>query len=239
MLAAALLILLAGLAIGATGIGGIIVVPVLTGLGGHAVLESVAASSCAFLFTGIVAFWRQRRSTEAAPWSVYGAALVGAVAGALVAQWLPAVALRAAVAVLAIVSGLHAWATLHSSRPEKPMPPKLALATLGLLVGGGSALSGTGGPVLMLPLLMLLRVPLSGAIALAQGVQLPVAIAASAVHAAAGRLDFRLAVVLGLLLMGGSWLGYRLAETVPSAALKRVVAVGLLATGIGYGWNSL
>jgi len=41
------MILVAGLAIGATGIGGILVVPVLTGFAGHAVLESVAASSCA------------------------------------------------------------------------------------------------------------------------------------------------------------------------------------------------
>src|SRR5205823_13387182 len=41
---------------------------------------------------------------------------------------------------------------------------------------------GTGGPVLMLPLLMLLGVPLRGAIVLAQGVQLPVAVAASGVH---------------------------------------------------------
>src|SRR5438046_10369963 len=87
MIAATLMVLLAGLAIGATGIGGILVVPVLTGLGGHAVLESIAASSCAFLFTGIVAFWRQRRSAESAPWGVYGAALAGALAGARLRQW--------------------------------------------------------------------------------------------------------------------------------------------------------
>ena len=239
MVAAALMILLAGLAIGATGIGGILVVPVLTGLAGHSVLESVAASSCAFLFTGIVAFWRQRRGAASIPWAVYGATLVGAVVGALLTQWLPAAVLRGAVAVLAIVSGAHAWATLNASRPERPLPPTTALATLGLIVGVGSAVSGTGGPVLMLPLLMLLGVPLRSAIVLAQGVQLPVAIAASGVHAAAGRLDVRLAVGLGLLLMVGSWLGYRLAEVVPSAGLKRVVAVGLVATGVAYGWNSL
>jgi uncharacterized membrane protein YfcA len=93
--------------------------------------------------------------------------------------------------------------------------------------------------VLILPLLMLLGAPLRSAIALAQGVQLPVAIAATCVHAVAGRLDVRLAVGLGALLMVGSWLGYRVAEVVPSVALKRVVAVGLVATGVAYGWNSL
>ncbi|HEY8710648.1 MAG TPA: sulfite exporter TauE/SafE family protein [Burkholderiaceae bacterium] len=239
MITAALMILLAGLAIGATGIGGILVVPVLTGLAGQSMLEAVAASSCAFLFTGIVAFWRQRRSAESIPWAVYGATFAGAVAGAMLTQWLPAAVLRGAVAVLAIVSGVHAWATLNASRPERSLPRTTALAGLGLFVGAGSAVSGTGGPVLILPLLMLLGVPLRSAISLAQGVQLPVAIAASGVYAIAGRLDVRLAVGLGVLLMAGSWLGYRLAEVVPSVGLKRVVAVGLIATGVAYGWNSL
>ena len=93
MIIAASMILLAGVAIGATGIGGILVVPVLTGLAGLSVLESVAASSCAFVFPGIVAFWRQRRSVESIPWAVYGATLVGAVTGALLTQWLPAAVL--------------------------------------------------------------------------------------------------------------------------------------------------
>lgn len=239
MITSALMILMAGLAIGATGIGGILVVPVLTAFAGHSVLESVAASSCAFLFTGIVAFWRQRGSAASIPWAVYGATLVGAVVGALLTQWLPVAVLRGAVAVLAIVSGVHAWATLMASRPERSLPPTPVLATLGLIVGVGSAVSGTGGPVLMLPLLMLLGVPLRGAIVLAQGVQLPVAIAASGVHAVAGRLDIRLALGLGLLLMIGSWLGYRLAEVVPSVALKRVVALGLVATGVAYGWGGM
>ena len=239
MIIAASMILLAGVAIGATGIGGILVVPVLTGLAGLSVLESVAASSCAFVFPGIVAFWRQRRSVESIPWAVYGATLVGAVTGALLTQWLPAAVLRGAVAALALASGAHALATLNASRPERSLPRTAGLAALGLVVGVGSALSGTGGPVMMLPVLMLLGVPLRSAIVLAQGVQLPVAIASSGVHAIAGRLDVVLAIGIGALLMVGVWLGYRLVEVVLSVGLKRVVVVGLVATGMVYGWNSL
>ena len=57
---------------------------------------------------------------------------------------------------------------LAEAAPLLPMP---FLAALGVLVGVGSALTGTGGPVLLLPLLMLCRQPLPFAVVAAQAIQ--------------------------------------------------------------------
>lgn len=239
--AAALLLLLAGAAIGATGIGGIVAVPALTALGGQDTLGAVAASSLAFGATGAAAWWRMPGGADDRPAlrSLQGSALLGAASGAALAAALPPGWLRATVATLAMLSGLHALLGRAPAAETGALPAPLPMAGLGFVVGIGSALSGTGGPVMLLPLLMLLRVPLRPAIAAAQGVQLPVALAASAVHAAAGRIDWGLATAVAAALLAGWWLGDRLARRVPTAGLRRGVAVCLIATGLWYGRGSL
>jgi uncharacterized membrane protein YfcA len=241
----ALLILLAGLAIGATGIGGILVVPALSGLAGLDVAQAVAASSFGFLFTGAAALLFQRagapRGSGRRLLLLYGCAFAGAAVGAWLAHLLPVVVLRVGVAALAIVSGVHALLSRTAERSEddaQALPGGIALAVLGLLVGIGSALSGTGGPVLLLPVFMLIGVPIRAAIVAAQGIQLPVALAATAVHAGSGRLDWTLGALVGVALLVGWWAGSRLGARVPVYGLKRAVAFCLIATGLWYGWTS-
>lgn len=241
LLAGALLLLLAGAAIGATGIGGIVAVPALTTLGGMDTLAAVAASSLAFGATGAAAWWRMPAGAGDRPalHTLQFSALLGAASGAALAAALPPGWLRGTVAILALVSGLHALLGRTAPAETGPLPLPLPMAGLGLVVGIGSALSGTGGPVLLLPLLMLLQVPLRPAIAAAQGVQLPVALAASTVHAAAGRIDWLVAAAVAAALLAGWWLGDRLAQRLPTTGLRRGVAVCLIATGLWYGWGSL
>jgi uncharacterized membrane protein YfcA len=240
LLAVALLIVVAGAAIGATGIGGVLVVPALTLVGGHDVLTAVAASSFAFAATGAAALWRSPAGA-AGPrlrW-LHVSALLGALAGAAIAPAFPPQVLGGVIAGLALASGLHVLIDRRAPSLDGDLPRAPALAALGLAVGVGSALSGTGGPVLLLPLLMLLRAPLQPAIAAAQGIQLPVALAASGVHAAAGRLDLRLGLALAAALLAGWWVGHRLARRAPVAHLRRAVAVCLVLTGLWTGWALL
>ncbi|MGH6959436.1 MAG: TSUP family transporter, partial [Dongiaceae bacterium] len=150
------LILLAGLFIGTTGIGGVLVVPALTDAAGVAIDRAIAASMFGFLLTGIAAIALQRQSTEVRmrDFSLLGlAALLGAAGGAFIVEWLSAVYIRLFIAALAIVSGAHALAGRRAAqaRPRNLSGP--AYGCLGLLVGCGSALSGTGGPVILLPIL--------------------------------------------------------------------------------------
>ena len=243
---AALLVLLAGAAIGATAIGGVLAVPALTGVAGLPIGSAIAASSFGFLLTGLLG-WRARTPAGAPPataaaasplWPLHLAALGGATAGVLLLPQVPAGWIRGWVALLTIGSGAQALiAGLRPARqrPARGWPRSVGLALIGAAVGCGSALSGTGGPVLLLPVLMLLGLPTLPAIAAAQAVQLPIALAATAMHLAAGRLQWPLAAGVGLLLVAGAWAGRRLARHADPLLLRRWTALALVASGLWYG----
>lgn len=229
-------IALAGAAIGATSIGGVLVVPALTSLLGVPLPEAIAASSLAFLVTGAYALTGNASGALAhlrrdAPLML--AALLGAAGGAALTAWAPGDAVRAWIGLLALASGAHAlWRLRHpDTRADHPWPGATGQFALGLGVGLGSALSGTGGPVMLLPILMLLRRPLSRAIVAAQVIQLPIALASSATHALSGRLDWRLGAAIAVALLLGAWAGRRLARRANPRPLQAATAAVLLATG--------
>lgn len=236
----------AGVLIGATGIGGVLVVPVLVGLEGMDPARAVAASALAFACPGVLALWRAWQLTHtpvgphaAAPplWPLVAGALPGAVLGATWVHGLDTTWLLALLAVFVVGTGVRAW------RPPPvdvartlPMGAPLS-GLLGLLVGLGSGLTGTGGPVLLVPVLLACRVPIAATVLAAQTVQLPIALSAGAAHLWVGRLDVPLALVLGMWLVlgaaGGQWLGARM----PMRHLPRVVALLLVGTGLWMAWR--
>lgn len=235
------LVLLAGLFIGATGIGGVLVVPALTDGAGVAIDRAIAASMFGFLLTGLAALALQRRLREVPlrELAALGAAAVaGAALGAWIVDWVSALHLRLFIAALAIASGVHALAARATARPARRLPAS-AYGGLGLLVGCGSALSGTGGPVLLLPVLMALHVPIGSAIALAQAIQVPIAVSATGVNAAHGRLDLGLGLAVGAVLVAGTVAGLRFAHRADPQLLKKAVAWGLVALGFWYAYASL
>lgn len=242
MALAALLVLLGGVAIGATSIGGVVVVPALSGLGGVATERAVAAASFGFAFAGVAAFLVRQPPAPAtactgdpAPtfgWTAVLGAGGGAALGAATLAWLPARAVALVVALLAIGSGLHALLGGGGARQRLPGP--VALALLGLVVGALSAWSGTGGPVVLLPLLALLGWPAIQAVEAAQRVQLPVAAAATLVNLAAGRLDAWLGAAIGALLLAGWAFGRHLARRMSVQRLRQAVALALIATGVAF-----
>lgn len=244
-LTAALLVILAGLAVGATSIGGILVVPVLTALADVPVHTAIAAANFSFLFTGAAAIALQRaapRGTLPPLGALYAGALAGAALGALTLQWLPPALIRMVVAALAILSG-----GLALTQPGLAGTPAgghrwmraPAMFVLGAAVGCASAWSGTGGPLTLLPVLIFARVPTALAIAMAQGVQMPIAGAASAVNLLSGQLDLRVGLLLAGMLMTGWAAGFALARRVPTAALRRALALMLIAVGLAYGWQGI
>ena len=245
-LAAALILFLAGLAVGATSIGGILVVPVMTELAAVPIQAAIAASSCAFLFTGVAAVGlqamtaRTARSDAPLPIRLYLAALGGAAIGALTLAWLPSVMMRGVIAALALLSGLM---TLYGTAPAapadaraQPLPAAWTLA-MGLAVGCASAWSGTGGPLVLLPILMLARAPTLASIEMAQGIQLPIAAAATTVNIVNGALNLQLGLLLGGLLLAGWGIGRKLSRRLPVAVLRRLVACGITTVGLWYGWQ--
>jgi len=228
----ALGVLLAGVAIGATSIGGVFVVPVLGSLAQVEPARAVAAASLGFAFTGAAAWWQAPRAAPGHGAALGFSALLGAAAGALTLAWMPADGVRAAVGVVALGSGLYALVGRGWTRVA-PLPV-LAGAALGLVVGVLSAWSGTGGPVVLLPLLALLGVPAAQGLDAAQRVQLPVALSATAVNFAAGRLDVWLGLAIGVGVLLGWLIGRRIARRLPTQRLRQAVALALIATGLAY-----
>ncbi len=110
---------------------------------------------------------------------------------------------------------------------------------IGLGVGLGSALSGTGGPVLLVPALMLARQPLPETVINAQAIQLPIALCAGTSHALLGALNYRLALGLGVMLLAASLVGGANAQRLPPAALHRLVCTLLILTGAWLGYRTL
>ena len=245
-LTSAALTVLAGWLIGATGIGGVLVVPMLIGLEGVELSQAIAASSLAFALPGAAALWRLRRSGKAKERSAENhfsviAVVLGALPGALLGAWLvhqvDVSMLLAGLAVLALFSGVRGLLSKPALLAMSlPIPVPLALA-LGALVGLGSGLTGTGGPVLLVPLLMALRQPLLGVVVAAQAIQLPVALSASLAHASSGTLDWSLALSLGLLLLLGSLLGQWSTSRIQTHHLQKLVSVLLIACGLWFAWR--
>lgn len=116
------------------------------------------------------------------PWSalarlaagIIPAAFLGARANAL----LPAPMVLSAMAILTLVVGIH---QLVGKRGHA-IPAELGdlrLVVIGAVVGSGSARTGTGGPVLLVPILLTLGVAPVKAVAVSQAAQLAVVVPAS------------------------------------------------------------
>lgn len=242
MSALAAVALVAGVLVGLTSIGGVLLVPALTELEGLAVERAVAASLLACLLAGAVAAFVHLRRTrlDAALLAVLCAAAgLGAAAGAAALGAVPAAAVRLLVAALAVSSGLHALLRHAPHAHGTRLPGKPAMGLLGFVVGAGSALSGTGGPVMLVPVLLALGMPAAPAVALGVSAQIPITLAATLVNAAGGRLDWLLGASLGALLTAGTLAGAWLAARLPARRLAQAVGLVLVATGAWYGYATL
>jgi hypothetical protein len=156
----------------------------------------------------------------------------GAVLGARVNVALSSATLTLLLATLILASGLN---TLFSrSQGERAVSTlgRGLLVLLGFLMGFGSALTGTGGPVLLVPVLMLMNVQALTAIAVSQPVQVPIAAAAAIGFGLFGEIDLLLGTMLGVIQSIGVIIGARIAHAAKPDQLRRIVAIALVAVAI-------
>lgn len=234
---ALLLVLLgtgAGALIGCVGIGGVVIVPALVHGFGLPVPTSIAAALLAFLVSGVAGTAAYGRSGSIrwrpALWVCAGA-LPLALLGALAVHASPAALIEAVIALLAAASGVHALQRRTDPPHAAPLPSRPRLVAAGAVTGFLSALTGTGGPLVLIPLLVVMQVPTLTAIGLGQAVQLPIAGIASLGNALVGVMPLRLGLFLGAGLAVGTWLGARAAHALPLGLLRRLVAVLLVVVG--------
>ncbi len=231
----AVLGLLVGVFIGCVGIGGVLLVPGLVYIADMNVQIAIATCMFSYLFSGAVgAVEYARRGSIRWPmalWLCVGA-MPGAYLGAATVSVMPAPWLEGIIAALVLLSGAYALAQRSAQGGGEPRPGAVGLGIVGGITGFGSALSGTGGPLVLIPILVWMQLPLLTAVGLSQVIQLPIAALATVGNFQHGEVDVGAAVAIAALLVLGVVVGARVAHHLPAGRLRRIVAGVLIGVGV-------
>jgi len=236
LLALIAFIFVIGVLIGAVSIGGIVIVPAIVQLTDFDIHTAIAAVVFSAIFSGIVGTIMYARkgliNWTIACWAGVGA-IIGAYAGSLILPLLPGYFVEGIVSVLILFTGLHALLAKSSEADNPAISSNISYLAVGGVTGLGSAVSGAGGPLILVPLLLWLKFPILAAVALGQAIQIPVALSASVGFALNGLLDVKLGLLIAVCLMVGVVVGARISVALPANMVRRVVAIVLICMSIG------
>lgn len=224
-----------GLFIGWCGVAGFLLPILFTSACGLAVTESLLLSFLCFAVSGAIGSLNYHRRGELPlrPALVLSAgSLAGGLLGAALGGLLAAETVKVVLYAVVLLSGLAI--AVRELQPRKragsggSFPKALPLLALGFATALLCALSGAGGPVLVMPLLVAMGVPAKTAVGTALLDSVFIALPAIAVYGSrcpslAALLPILLAAVLGHAL--GVFGGSLTAARVPQSLLKRGVAV--------------
>ncbi len=220
-----------GLFWGATGVGGILMVPLVKFFGAMDIHESVATVLFAFIFVSIQATWLYARHGSV-DWKITLPVCVGSVFSGAFGAWLNSIIdarpLTILIAVLVIVAGLsilrHARAASGPHRDGRSPNEQLVLLAVGAAAGLGSGLTGAGGALYSVPLMLLLGFPVLKSAAAGQVLAIVSCTSASVGNLAYGTIDFAVALWIVPALFLGMWVGVKVAHRARIEHLKRFVA---------------
>jgi len=224
-----------GILIGGVGIGGVLLVPTLKYLGSVPLHIAIPACMLAYIVTGLVgAFMYARHGTINWPLAIKICigALPGAFLGSFILPYFSAFVLELVIGVLILASGLNSIIRHRQLVTNRIPSSNVELIAIGLVTGIGSALTGTGGPLLLIPLLLWRKAPVLTAIGLSQAVQVPISLAATSGNLMYSAVDFKLGLLLGLILGLGAIFGAKLAHFLPIDLVKKIVAMLLIGVGL-------
>lgn len=241
-IAPSILVLLAlfGLAggVGITAIGPGGVLPTiglfaLTGLGpaqvaGTAILTHVATGAL-----GTFAYTRSGQlrdpTTRRTAAILAGAALVATPIGVVVNTVVSAHVFGLLLAMFAVTVAALLWWRRRVVAPQHAHPGAFVVAGTGFVVAVAAGIVGVGGPMLTVPLLVVLGVPVLEALAAAQAQSVVIAGAGTVGYLVHGAIDWRLAVLIGVPELAGVVLGWRIAHAVPTQKLTYALVAALVA----------
>ncbi|MDR2054451.1 MAG: sulfite exporter TauE/SafE family protein [Desulfovibrio sp.] len=229
-----------GMLIGTVGVGGILLIPALGALAQLSTHTAMGTALFSFIFTGILGtiLYQRRGSID---WEVTAPLCAGSLLfgyfGALVNANAPVRILNMLLAAVIMFVGIYTLRPHRTVCNEAAAVSKLSrrfrLLFIGVAVGFGSGLTGVGGPVLSVPLLIVFGFPPLTSIAASQVVQITAALSGSAGNLAHGFIDFTVVWWVTLFELAGVVLGAGIAHASSSAFLKKIVSVVCIAVG-GY-----
>ena len=233
-----LIAVLVGVITGASGVGGILLIPALMVLGGLETHQAMATTLFTFFFLGFFATWSYQRHGSI-DWKVtvpvLAGSLVSGYAGAAAGARLPAMFLDLLLAGIIIASSLYALLPLDKSGLASRLSPQgntLLLLGIGLFTGFVCGMTGAGGGIVSVPLMLVCGYSVLSAIACSQVLQSVVSFSGSMSNLANGFVDFSIAWWLALCQLAGVIAGVRLAHMLPLDKLKKSVTWFCLVIGV-------
>lgn len=261
MIAYLLLGCFAGTVAGLLGVGGgLIIVPILTGLyqvqnfsPEHVMPLAVGTSLATIVFTSLSSSWAHHRR-GAVNWRVMGQLSLGIFAGSwlggVLAVWLGGLALAALFGGFELmVAGQMAFG--HEPSAHRGVPGVLANSAAGAVIGVVSALLGIGGGTLTVPWLAWHNVDMRQAVGTAAACGFPIALIgalgfilvgwqqAPLPPGATGYVYWPAAVMISFASVLSAPFGARLAHRLEPRHLKKVFAVFLALLGVSMLGKSL
>ena len=91
---------------------------------------------------------------------------------------------------------------------------------------------GTGGPLVLVPILTFLSMPLLAVIGLSQAIQIPIAVFATIGNHWSGIIRWEIVALLSPGLVLGTFLGAKASERLPVDKIRNLVAFLLFGSGI-------
>jgi uncharacterized membrane protein YfcA len=243
----------AGLIAGLFGVGGgLVIVPVLVYVFSHQGMDAselvhmaIGTSLATIVFTSIssvVAHHKRGAVLWPVFWRLTPGIVVGALLGAVIADWMPSIALRRFFAVFEWFVGIQMIIN-RQTNPGRVIPGPLGLLGAGSLIGTVSAIVGIGGGTLTVPFLVWCNTVMKNAVATSSACGIPIAIAGTAGFiltgwSATASVPWSLGYLYLPALVGVAAfsilfapLGARLAHRLPGEKLKRMFGVFLLGLG--------
>lgn len=219
-----------GIFIGAIGVGGILIVPPLVLLANIPIHQASATALATFFFTGLYGTWlfHRRGSID---WRIAVPVCLGSVVFSYLGAWVSS--LLDSHALQIIIAGVVGFAGLHALFPrtatqglwQRIREHRGVLVLVGALSGLGSGISGAGGPLFSVPLMLLLGFAPLTAIGTAQVLQIASAGAGSIGNIHFGNIHYGyLPWLLGAEL-AGVYVGAHFAHRLPAMALRMMVAL--------------
>jgi uncharacterized membrane protein YfcA len=227
--------LIAGYLIGLVGVGGVIVVPGMVLLAGMQPQDAVTVAMAGFIATGILGaslYVYEGASFRSEEVFLLGSSLVGAMCGAFAIAALPNAI--ASLVVSLIILGACGMAFLggQAAAPCEVLGTR-GSSLVGFVVGFGSALSGTGGPLLLAPLLLWRRVEPRRVVSVSRAIQLPIAGSATATSFIVGNVPWQQASVVSVGLLLGMAIAFTVAPRLSGRLLRTVILLIVMAAALG------
>lgn len=233
-----------GIGITTIGPGGIFVTAALYALTSLSSSEIAGTAHAMFLATGLVGSVAYIHSGEIRTGEgrvlailLSGSSIVGAVTGSFANALVPRSVFGLLLGGVASSVGIVIlYRERRGLEPYTRVDPSIrrgwvGLGILGFTLGVCSGLLGIGGPVLAVPALVVIGVPMLLAVAVAQVQSIFIAMFATAGYLVRGTISLPLAIFVGIPLLAGVVVGWRIAHLIDPARLKLALGVVLVAVG--------